>query len=150
MFKLFHILTTNRIKYVLYDGTNFEYDKSPNFVKLMLEYWIFHKTNVLIRTIKLILFITNLHSKGLERNIGDLGAQKKHYLIFLIGFWHSKWKYVILECQNSLTFLLGSYLNKTFKICSIDLNNSLQHLLVESLNIHILLSLFSILKHSLC
>jgi hypothetical protein len=32
---------------------------------------------VLKRTIKLILLITNLHSKGLERSIRDVGAQKK-------------------------------------------------------------------------
>jgi hypothetical protein len=32
---------------------------------------------VLIKTIKLILLITNLHSKGLERNIGDVGAKIK-------------------------------------------------------------------------
>jgi hypothetical protein len=69
-------LTTNIIKYILYDDTNFEYDKSPNFVELMLESWIFHKTIVLIKAIKLILLITNLHSKGLERNIGDVGAKK--------------------------------------------------------------------------
>jgi hypothetical protein len=34
----------------------------------------FHKKDALIRTIKLI---TNLHSKGLERSIGDVGAKKK-------------------------------------------------------------------------
>ncbi len=34
----------NRIKCVLYDGMNFWYDKSENFVELMLESWIFfHK-----------------------------------------------------------------------------------------------------------
>jgi hypothetical protein len=32
--------------------------------------------NTLISTIKLILLITNLHSKGLERSIGDAGAKK--------------------------------------------------------------------------
>jgi hypothetical protein len=39
--------------------------------------------------IKLILLVKNLHSKGLERGIGNVGA-KRHNLIFLIGFWHSK------------------------------------------------------------
>jgi hypothetical protein len=29
--------TINRINYVLYDGINFLYDKSPNFMELMLE-----------------------------------------------------------------------------------------------------------------
>jgi hypothetical protein len=33
--------------------------------------------NTLIRIIKLILLITNLHSKGLERNIRDMGAKNK-------------------------------------------------------------------------
>jgi hypothetical protein len=56
----------------------------------MLESWIFHKINVLIRIMKLILLITNLQSRGLERNIGDVGAKNKHYLMFLIGFWHFK------------------------------------------------------------
>jgi hypothetical protein len=46
-------------------------------------------------------------------------------LMFLIGFWHSKWKYAILECQSNPTFFFGLYLNKTLKICSIDLNHSL-------------------------
>jgi hypothetical protein len=32
--------------------------------------------DALIRTIKLILKITNLHSKGLERNTRDMGAKK--------------------------------------------------------------------------
>jgi hypothetical protein len=36
----------------------------------------FHKTDVLTMIIKLILLITNLHSKGLERNIKDGGAKK--------------------------------------------------------------------------
>jgi hypothetical protein len=40
--------------------------------------------------IKLILLVKNLHSKGLERGIGNVGAKKRHNLIFLIGFWHSK------------------------------------------------------------
>ncbi len=43
-FKLFHILITNRIQLFLYDGINFLYDKSQNFVELILESWIFfHK-----------------------------------------------------------------------------------------------------------
>jgi hypothetical protein len=74
---LVHILTINKIKYVLYDGINFQYGKSPNFVELMLESWIFSKKNALIRIIKLILLIKNLHCKGLERSIGDVGAKKK-------------------------------------------------------------------------
>jgi hypothetical protein len=32
---------------------------------------------VLIKTIKIISVITNLHSKGLERSIGDVGAKNK-------------------------------------------------------------------------
>jgi hypothetical protein len=42
--------------------------------------------DVLIRIIKLILLITTLHSKGLERSIGDMSAKKRHYLIFFQGF----------------------------------------------------------------
>jgi PHP family Zn ribbon phosphoesterase len=41
LFNLFHILTIDKIKYVLYDGIIFQYCKSPNFVELMLESWIF-------------------------------------------------------------------------------------------------------------
>jgi hypothetical protein len=68
----------NRIKCVLYDGIFFWYDKSPNFVELMLESWIFFiEKVVLIRTIKLILLITKLHSKGLERSIRNVVAKKK-------------------------------------------------------------------------
>ncbi len=49
----------------------------------MLESWTFlMKRATLIKTIKLILLITKLHSKGLERSIGDMGAKKGHYLMF--------------------------------------------------------------------
>jgi len=33
--------------------------------------------DALIKTIKLILLIINLHSKGLERSIGDVGAKNR-------------------------------------------------------------------------
>jgi hypothetical protein len=33
--------------------------------------------DALIRTIKLIFLITNLHSKGLEKNTGDFGAKNR-------------------------------------------------------------------------
>ncbi len=46
--------------------------------------------DALIKTIKLIFKITNLHSKGLECSIKDVGAKKGHYVMFVIGFWHSK------------------------------------------------------------
>jgi hypothetical protein len=46
--------------------------------------------DAIIKIIKLIFKITNLHSKGLERSIKDMGAKKGHYVMFLIGFWHSK------------------------------------------------------------
>jgi len=63
------------------------------FLKLMLESWFFFiKKLVLIRTIKLILLITKLHSKGLERNIRNMDVEIEHSLMFLIEFWHSKWK----------------------------------------------------------
>jgi hypothetical protein len=38
--------------------------------------------DVLIKTIKLILLIKILHSKGLGRSVGDAGAKKGHDLIF--------------------------------------------------------------------
>jgi hypothetical protein len=56
----------------------------------MLDLGFFHKIDVLIKTIKLILLIINLHFKGLERSIGDMGAKNKTLFDFLIGFWHSK------------------------------------------------------------
>jgi hypothetical protein len=46
----------------------------------------FHKMDTLIRTIKLILLFTTLHSKGLERSIGDASAKKRHDLIFFSRF----------------------------------------------------------------
>jgi hypothetical protein len=56
----------------------------------MLESWDFSKKDALIRTIKLILLITNLHSKGLERSIRGIGAKNKTLFDVLIGFWHSR------------------------------------------------------------
>ncbi len=43
----------------------------------MLESWIFYKMDVLIRTTTIILLIKNLHSKGLERYMGDAGAKQR-------------------------------------------------------------------------
>jgi len=43
----------------------------------MLESWIFHKTNMLTKTTKLNLLIKNLHSKGLEISIRDVGERKR-------------------------------------------------------------------------
>jgi hypothetical protein len=150
LFKLLHILTTYRIKHVLYDGINFQFDKSLDFVELMLKSCIFFIEKVVIlRTIKWFFLTTKLHSKGLERSVGDMGAEKRHFM-FLIGFWHSKWNYVIQELSYILVIFFGLYLNMTFKICSIDLNHALQHLVVEKLNIHIPFSLFNISKHSFC
>jgi hypothetical protein len=48
--------------------------------------------------------------------------------MFLVGFWHSKWKYIILEMSCGPTFLFGLYLNKPFKICWIELNGSLNNI----------------------
>jgi len=42
-----------------------------------LNFGFFHKKVVIIWKIKLIFLIIKLHSKGLERNIGDVGAKKK-------------------------------------------------------------------------
>jgi hypothetical protein len=49
---------------------------------MMAQICSFHETNVLIRTIKLIFLISNLHCKGLKRSIRDVGAKKGHYLMF--------------------------------------------------------------------
>jgi hypothetical protein len=38
--------------------------------------------DALIRTIKLSLLITNLHSQGLERSIGNMGVKNKTLLLF--------------------------------------------------------------------
>ncbi len=81
MFNLLHILTINKIKYVLYDGIIFQYGKSPNFVELMLESWIFFKKDALIRIIKLILLFKNLHCKGLEKSIGNVGVKKRDIIL---------------------------------------------------------------------
>jgi hypothetical protein len=44
----------------------------------MLESYIFHKTNVLIKIIKLILLIKKyMNFKGLERSIRDVGVKKR-------------------------------------------------------------------------
>jgi hypothetical protein len=56
-------------------------------MKLMLEPRIFFiKKVALIRTIKLILLIIKLYSKGLERNIGDMGTNYMTLFDVLIGF----------------------------------------------------------------
>jgi hypothetical protein len=57
MFKLLHILTTYRIKHVLYDGIHSQFGKSLDFVELMLESCIFSiKRGVILKRIKLIFF----------------------------------------------------------------------------------------------
>ncbi len=57
----------------------------------MLDSLIFFiKKVALIKIINLILIITKLHSKSLERNIRDMGAKQKTLFDVLIRFWHSK------------------------------------------------------------
>jgi hypothetical protein len=76
LFKLFHILTTNIIQYVIYDSIVSQCNKSTNFVELMLESWnVFLKNVVLINIIKFILLNKKLHFKGLERSIRDTSAK---------------------------------------------------------------------------
>jgi hypothetical protein len=56
-------------------------------MELLLKLRIFFiKKVALIRTIKLILLIIKLHSKGLERNIRDMGANYMTLFDVLIGF----------------------------------------------------------------
>jgi hypothetical protein len=106
--------------------------------------------DALIRKIKLILLITNLHSKGLERKIGDVDEKKKTLFDFFNTILALQMKvcHSIISKYSYIPFWL--YLKITFKVCSIELNHSLQYLLVKSLNIHIPLSLFNISKHSFC
>jgi hypothetical protein len=47
---------------------------------------VFIKKAALIKIIKLMLLIIKLHSKGLERNIGDMGANYMTLFDVLIGF----------------------------------------------------------------
>jgi hypothetical protein len=57
---------------------SFLYDKSPYFMELMLECWIFFiKKVALINIIKLILLITKLHSEGLETSTRNMGAKNR-------------------------------------------------------------------------
>jgi hypothetical protein len=49
----------------------------------------FHKKVALITIIKVILLITKLHFKGLKRNIKNMCAKKRYYLMFLNKFWNS-------------------------------------------------------------
>jgi len=64
-----------------------KYETSSGIDVKILNY--FHKKVALIRIIKVILLITKLHFKGLKRNIGDMCAKKRYYLMFLNKFWHS-------------------------------------------------------------
>jgi hypothetical protein len=52
------------------------------FMEVFKRRRFFHKTDALIMIMKLILLIKNLHSKGLERNIGNEGAKnpKKKFI----------------------------------------------------------------------
>jgi hypothetical protein len=120
------------------------------FFKLILKSWIFFIERArLIRTILLTLLINILHSKDLGANIGDVDLKKKHFLMFLLRLWHSKWEIVFLGMSWSLMFLYGLCFNKTSKICLINCFQILQHFLVEWLNIHGILSLYHISKYDL-
>jgi hypothetical protein len=74
----------------------------------MLKSWIFSLKNALIRTIKLILLITHLHSQGLKRSIGDVGANKKKFDVFNTVL-ALQMKYVIMECISSHILFFGLY-----------------------------------------
>jgi hypothetical protein len=83
----------------------------------MLEFWIMKRV-ALIKTIKLILLIKKLHSKGLERSVGDMGAKKGHYLMFSIRFKVLALQMKICYFQNVLKscILFCLYLNMTLNI----------------------------------
>jgi hypothetical protein len=48
----------------------------------------FIKIDVLIRITKLVSLIKILHSKGLERRIGDVGAKKRTLFDVFNKVWH--------------------------------------------------------------
>jgi hypothetical protein len=81
LFKLIHILTTNKIRYVTWWRKNFDIIKKLDFLELILESWIFFMKNAtLIRTIILIIFINILHSKGWGGgSIGDVDFWKRTF-----------------------------------------------------------------------
>jgi hypothetical protein len=83
----------------------------------------FHKKRCLDKNNQIIFVNYKFTFQRFGEKIRDAGAKTKTLFDVLVGFWHSKSKYVILEHLSSPTFLFGLYLNKTFKICSIDLNH---------------------------
>jgi hypothetical protein len=81
--------------------------------------------DALIKTIQLNFLITNLHSKGLERSIGNMGVKNGTLFVVLNKVLAFQVKICHFGCLNNPTFLFGLYLNRTFKKNSIDLNHSL-------------------------
>jgi hypothetical protein len=123
---IFFIWTINKINYVLYDDIYLYYDKSPNFVELMLKN-IYHKKGCVNK-------ITNINFDNYEITFQKFGKKykrcecKKQNIIWWFNrvlalqmkvshFWKS--------CLVIVHFFGGLYVNWTFKISSIDLNHSL-------------------------
>jgi hypothetical protein len=92
-----------------------------------------------------------LHSKSLKGSMGNMAlmGKKKHYLMFKKKIGTPNNKLSVWQCHGILPFLLVYILIEHFKKFIFSYQPFL-HLLVEGLNIHIHLLLFSISKHSFC
>ncbi len=91
MLKLFHILTTNKIKYAINDGINFKYYKTPIFLELMLESFFFPLKGCNNKDNHFIFVIVRLHSKSLKGNMGNMDLMEKKTLFDVLkNNWHSK------------------------------------------------------------
>jgi hypothetical protein len=77
LFKLLHILATNKIKYVLINGINIYYDKSPNFVELMLESWFFSLKKYVNKENQINFVNLKNTFQRFERSIRNMSAKNK-------------------------------------------------------------------------
>ncbi len=113
-----------QIKYnVIYDGINFQYDKSPHFVELMQCFQIFFiKKVVLIRTMKLILLIKKLHFKGL-----DLRKMYRRHLASRIKTHDKKVSWFLLWYPNHECTMKDNALCNCLGYCIISMFSLMQH-----------------------
>jgi hypothetical protein len=83
--------------------------------------------------------------------MGNMDLMKKKTLFDVLKKnWHSKRQTIIMTMSWHFAFLIGLYFNRALKKNSIISYQPFLHLLVEGLNIHIHLLLFSISKNSFC
>jgi hypothetical protein len=111
---------------------------------------IFIKKTTLIMTNIFIYLIIRLHSKSFERIMRDIDTKNRTLFSVLNKALAFQMRYCHSRNVWSLAFLICSYLNTTFKTCSIVFYQPFLHLLVEGLNTHTHLLLFNILKCSFC